>query len=337
MRAILPIPSSPAAPPPAADAGAAPLLVWGTLPDPSPGPGEVVLRVAATAVNRADLLQVRGHYPPPPGASPILGLEVAGVVETVGPGVRAWSPGQPAMALLAGGGYAERVVVDARHLLRLPAGLDAVTAAAVPEVYITAWLNLFRKGGLRAGERVLIHGGSGGVGTAAIQLARRAGAEVWTTAGGPTRCARCLELGAHEALDHRDASIDFAERLQDEGGADLVLDVMGARLLDRNLRCLRPGGRLVVIGLQGGRKAEIDLGRLLSARITLIGSTLRARSADEKAEIVADFAREVLPLLDAGLVRPVVDCVLPLSEAEAAHRLMATGGHFGKIVLAVDP
>lgn len=322
MRAIVHEPGDPPAP-----------LRWEEVPEPVAGPGEVVLAVAATAVNRADLLQVRGLYPPPPGASPILGLEAAGTVVSAGPDVVAWTPGDRAMVLLAGGGYAERVAVDARHLLPIPSSLGPTEAGAVPEVFLTAWLNLFHLAGLQSGERVLIHGGSGGVGTAAIQLARHGGAEVWTTAGGPDRCARCLALGAHRALDHRDSTRDFAAELQAAGGAHVILDVMGAKLLDRNLRALAPGGRLVVIGLQGGRKAELDLGRLLTARLTVLGSTLRGRSADDKARLVAHFRDEVWPLLDRGLVRPVIDTVLPLAQAEEAHRLMAAGAHFGKIVL----
>lgn len=310
-----------------------PPILWADVPDLSPGPGEVRLRVHATSVNRADLLQVAGHYPPPPGASPIVGLEAAGVIDAVGPGVVGWRVGDRAMSILAGGGYAEAVLIDARHLLPVPAAMDLHTAGAVPEVFMTAWLNVLRLGGLRAGERVLIHGGSGGVGTAAIQLARQVGAEVWTTAGGPERCARCVALGADVAVDHRDASVDFAARLQDAGGADVVLDVMGAKLLDRNLRALAVGGRLVVIGLQGGRKAEIDLGRLLAARLTLIGSTLRGRSPDDKAVLTAAFQAQVGPWLAEGRVTPLIDAVLPLPEAEAAHRRMAAGEHFGKIVL----
>ncbi len=308
-------------------------LVWAEVPDPVAGPGEVLLRVHAPSVNRADLLQVRGHYPPPPGASPLLGLEAAGVIAALGPGVEGWRVGDRAMSILGGGGYAEGVVVDARHLLPVPDRMSLHVAGAVPEVFMTAWLNVLRLAGLRTGERVLIHGGSGGVGTAAIQLARSVGAEVWTTAGGPERCARCLALGADVALDHRDAKVDFAARLQDAGGADVVLDVMGAKLLDRNLRALAPGGRLVVIGLQGGRKAELDLGRLLAARLTLIGSTLRGRSADDKADLAAAFQAQVGPWLSEGRVRPVIDAALSLPDAEAAHQRMAAGEHFGKIVL----
>lgn len=302
-------------------------LCWGEVPDPVAGPGEVVLAVRATSVNRADLLQRRGFYPPPPGASPLLGLEAAGVVASVGPDVTGWEAGDEAMALLAGGGYAERVAVDARHLLPIPAAVGLPDAGAVPEVYVTAWLNLWGLGGLQPGERVLIHGGSGGVGTAAIQLARERGAVVTTTAGGPARCARCVEIGAHRALDHR--TDDFAAA----GPFDLILDVIGAKCLDRNLNSLAPDGRLVVIGLQGGTRAELDLGRLLTKRITVVGSTLRARSADDKAALLARFRQEVWPLLDAGAIRPVIADRLPLPEAGEAHRRLAAGDVFGKLLL----
>jgi putative PIG3 family NAD(P)H quinone oxidoreductase len=253
----------------------------------------------------------------------------------VGEGVTSVTPGQPAMVLLAGGGYAERVAVDARHLMPIPRGLDLVSAAAIPEVFLTAWSNLVRLGGLAAGQRVLVHGGSGGVGSAAIQLACAWGAEVFATAGGPERCARCVALGATAAFDHRDAAVDFAAQLQDEGGVDVVLDVMGAKLLDRNLRALAPGGRLVVIGLQGGRKAEIDLGRLLGARLTVVGSTLRSRDAADKADLVRGFVEAVLPMFDEGRLRPIVDRVMPLPDADAAHRCLERAEAFGKIVLTV--
>ena len=338
MRAILHLPGDPPAP-----------LLWSDYPDPEPAAGEVVLQVAAAGVNRADLLQVQGHYPPPKDASPLLGLEVSGRVIAVGENVTGWCVGDTAMALLAGGGYAERVAVDARHLMPVPPGISLVDAAALPEAYLTAWLNLIVLGRLQPGERVLIQGGSGGVGTAALQLCRDLGAEVWTTAGGPDRCARCLELGAEVALDHRDeggsvgrqpggVSIahDFATRLAAEGGADVILDVMGARALDRNLHALAPGGRLVVIGLQGGRKAELDLGLILTRRLTVMGSTLRGRSANDKAALIARFTDEVWPAFGQGRLSPVIDRILPLAEAERAHRALAAGEIFGKLLLWVD-
>lgn len=311
--------------------GGADVLRWSEVEAPACGVGQVALRVRATAVNRADTLQRQGYYPPPPGASPLLGLEAAGVVEEVGEGVTDWRPGDEAMALLAGGGYAERVVVDARHLLSVPPAIGLPDAGAVPEVFLTAYLNLVEEGGLRSGERVLIHGGSGGVGTAAIQIARHLGAEVWTTAGGADRCERCRALGAHVAIDHR--ADDFAARLRDAGGADLVLDIIGAAYLDAHLRVLRPRGRLVVIGLQGGRKGELDLARLLYRRLTLKGSVLRPRSDDEKAGIVARFADRLGPALADGTLRPVIGKRLLLSDAAAAHAALEGGDYFGKILL----
>jgi putative PIG3 family NAD(P)H quinone oxidoreductase len=309
------------------------VMRWAETDAPTVAPGTVSIDVISTSVNRADLLQRMGFYPPPPGASPILGLELAGRVHEVGEGVTGWRPGDEVMALVAGGGYASRAVVDARHLLPVPSAVGLPDAGAVPEVFLTAYLNLFVLGGLERGSRVLIHGGSGGVGTAAIQLARHAGAEVWTTAGGPERTARCEALGAHKALDHR--ATDFAAVAKDAGGVDVVLDVMGAAYLERNLKALRPDGRLVVIGLQGGVKAELDLGRLLRSRLTVIGSTLRARSAESKAELVARFREHIWPLLDRAELAPVIDRRLPLAEAARAHQLMARGEQFGKLLLTV--
>ncbi len=308
-------------------------LRWAEVPDPSPGPGEVVLDVRATSVNRADLLQRAGRYPPPPGASPLLGLEAAGTVREVGPGVTGWRAGDPAMALLAGGGYAERAVAPAALLLPVPAAVGLPAAGAVMEVWTTAHLNLVTLGRLAPGERVLVHGGSGGVGTAALQLARARGAEVWTTAGGPARAARCLALGAHRALDHRDE--DFVAALRAAGGADLILDCLGGGALARNLDALAPDGRLVVIGLQQGAKAELPLGALLARRLTIVGSTLRALPAARKAAAVAGVRAEVWPGLDAGDLRVVVDRVVPLPRAAEAHAALAAGEVFGKVVLEV--
>jgi len=304
-------------------------------PEPTAGSGQVVLAVSAAGVNRADLLQRRGLYPPPPGASSLLGLEVSGTVAAVGAGVRGWGAGDEAMALLTGGGYAERVAVDARHLLPIPGPVALTDAAALPEAFIVAWENLALRAGLRAGERVLIHGGSGGVGSAAIQVARRLGAEVWTTAGSPERAARCVGLGAHHAVVYR--SEDFAPRLAAAGGADVILDVVGAKYLDANLRALATGGRLVIIGLQGGVRGEIDLGRTLSGRLTVAGSVLRGRSDDEKATLIESFRARMWPALDAGELRPVIGLRLPLEAAAEAHRRLAGGEVFGKIVLRVGP
>lgn len=307
------------------------------VPDPVPGSGEVLLRVHATAVNRADTLQRYGLYPPPPGASPILGLEAAGEVEAVGSGVTQWHAGDRTCALLAGGGYAEKVAVPQGQLMPVPDAMDTVTAAAIPEAFITAHDNLVTRAGLQAGETVLIHGGAGGVGTAAIQVAKRTGARVVVTAGSPERLQRCRELGADAGIDHRDE--DFVVRIGEitEGrGADVILDVMGAAYLERNLRALAADGRLVVIGMQGGLRAEVDLNTMLSRRLSVVGTTLRSRPIAQKAEIVQRFATEVLPGFADGSLRPVIDRVLPLDQVVEAHRAVETGGHFGKIVLRVD-
>jgi putative PIG3 family NAD(P)H quinone oxidoreductase len=307
------------------------------VPDPTPGPGEVLVRARATAVNRADTLQRRGFYPPPPGASEIIGMEVAGEVAALGEGVEGWRPGDRVMALIAGGGYAELVVVPAGQLMPIPAGLSWTDAAAIPEVFLTAHDNLFTHGRLAAGETVLIHGGAGGVGTAAIQLAKRAGARVLVTAGSAYKLERCRELGTDAGINHREE--DFPARVREltgGHGADLVLDVMGASYLARNLDALAVEGRLVIIGLQGGATAEIDLNQMLRRRLTVIATTLRGRPLEQKAEIVRRFVEEALPGFDDGALRPVVDRVLPLAEAAAAHRAMEAGENVGKIVLAID-
>ena len=315
------------------------VLRLGDVGTPTCGAGQVLLRVAATAVNRADVLQRMGLYPPPRGASDILGLEASGRIAAIGEGVEGWRVGDTAMALLSGGGYSARVVVDARHLMPVPSGLSLVDAAAVPEVFITAFLNLFEIGGLAAGERAMVHGGSGGVGTAAIQLASRAGAEVWTTAGTAERRTRCEALGAHRALDYRVSEGDAAswpQMLRTAGGADVILDVVGAAALDANLGALAYDGRLVIIGLQGGRTTKIDLGRMLMRRLRIIGSILRAQTDDAKARLVARFVNEIWPAFDTGDLEPVISHRLPLADAADAHRLMLQSGHFGKIVLVVD-
>jgi len=297
-------------------------------------PGGVRIDVAAAGVNRADLLQRRGLYPPPDGASPILGLECAGTVAEVGPGVTTWRPGDRVMALLTGGGYAEQVVVDQRCLMSIPIQLTDAEAGGFPEVFLTAHLKVFRLGGARPGSTVLVHGGSGGVGTAAILLAKAAGVTVIVTAGSDDRCRRCLDVGAHAAINYHTA--DFVSRcleLTDNRGIDVVVDCVGADYLDRHLDVLAPGGRLVVIALMGGAKAEIDLGRVLRKRLTVIGSTLRARSAAFKGELIRSFLVEFGDALDAGTLAPVVHATLPLAEAAEAHRLLAAGEVFGKVVL----
>lgn len=299
--------------------------------EPAPERPEGWLRIAvdASAVNRADLLQRRGFYPPPPGASELLGLEAAGrVVEAAGE----FEVGQRVMALLPGGGYASEVVVDPRHALPVPERVGLPAAGGVMEVFLTAYLNLSPLGGLRAGERVLIHGGSGGVGTAAIQWARELGAEVWVTASAG-KLERCRALGAERALDY--ASQDFAGELKAAGGADVILDCVGAKYLAQNLKALREHGRLVVIGLQGGRKAELDLLTLLQGRKQILGSTLRTLDAERKAAVIADFRREVWPLLEGGQLELMVESSFALADAAAAHEALAAGGVFGKVLLEV--
>src|SRR5919206_4927622 len=316
------------------------VLGWGEVPDPVCRPGGVVIDVAATAVNRADLLQRQGHYPPPPGASEILGLECSGVVSEVGDGVTDWSAGDEVCALLSGGGYAERVAVPAGQVLPKPAGVELATAAALPEVTCTVWSNVFLLAGLTRGERFLVHGGSSGIGTMAIQLAARAGARVFTTAGTAAKLDVCRELGADVGINYREE--DFVERVQEEtggAGVDVVLDNMGAKYLARNVDALAVGGRLVSIGMQGGTKAELDLGKLMSKRASVHATTLRARPATGpggKSEIVAAVRRDVWPDVERGVVRPVVDRRLPMSRAADAHALVEASEHIGKVLLVPD-
>jgi putative PIG3 family NAD(P)H quinone oxidoreductase len=316
------------------------VLGWGEVPDPVCGPGEVVVDVVATAVNRADLLQRQGHYPPPPGASDVLGLECSGVISEVGDGVTGWSVGDEVCALLAGGGYAERVAVPAGQLLPRPAGVELATAAALPEVVCTVWSNVFMLAGLRAGEVFLVHGGSSGIGTMAVQLAARAGARVAVTAGSAEKLASCRELGAEILVDYHEQ--DFVEVVREATGghgADVVLDIMGAKYLARNVDVLATGGRLVGIGTQGGTRAELDLGKLMRKRASVAATTLRARPATGrggKAEIVDAVRRDVWPDVERGVIRPVVDRRLPMSRAAEAHALVASSGHIGKVLLLPD-
>jgi putative PIG3 family NAD(P)H quinone oxidoreductase len=312
------------------------VLMWSDVPDPEPGPGEVVLDIAAAGVNRADLMQRQGHYPPPPDAPPWPGLECSGTVSLVGDGVTGWDLGDRACALLSGGGYAEKVAVPVGQLLPIPRGVDLVTAAALPEATSTVWSNVFMTAGLRPGEVLLVHGGAGGVGTTAIQLGRAVGATVATTAGSAEKLARCGALGATILVNYHDE--DFVTIVRDATGghgADVILDVIGARYLERNLSALAPAGRLVVIGLQGGRRAEMDLSVLMAKRAAVIATTLRARPAAEKATIVAAVREHVWPLVESSDVRPVVDRVLPMTAAPEAHRVMEAGEHIGKVLLRV--
>jgi putative PIG3 family NAD(P)H quinone oxidoreductase len=310
------------------------LLRVGEVDAPALGPGDLRIRVAGAGVNRADLLQRRGMYPPPPGASPILGLECAGEVREVGARVSGWTRGDRAMALLAGGGYAEEVVVDAGSALPVPRALSDTEAAALPEVYLTVFLNVFQLGALPAGGSLLVHGGGSGIGTAAIQLGKLAGARVIVTAGSDEKCARCRALGADVAVNYRTAKFRDAVREATGGaGVDVVLDSIGAPYLTDNLASLAIGGRLVLIGLMGGAQAELNLGALLVRRLSVIGSTLRTRSTAEKAALVAGFRARFGGELEAGSIRPVVDRVLPFSRAGDAHRLLQASEHFGKVVL----
>jgi putative PIG3 family NAD(P)H quinone oxidoreductase len=303
------------------------------VPDPVPAPGEVVVRVAAAGVNRADLLQRQGFYPPPPGAPPYPGLECSGRIAALGQGVSGWQTGDEVCALLAGGGYAEQVAVPAVQLLPRPAEVSLVHAAALPEVACTVYSNVFSAGGLAPGETLLVHGGASGIGTMAIQLARAHGARVACTAS-TAKLDRCRQLGADLAISYSDE--DFVQAIADftDGrGADFILDIIGAAYLPRNVAALATGGRLVVIGMQGGNSGELDLGQLLRKRASVRAATLRARPVDEKAVIVADVLAGVWPLISSGAVTPVIDQVLPLAEAAAAHRRMESGAHVGKILL----
>ncbi|HEV2885672.1 MAG TPA: NAD(P)H-quinone oxidoreductase [Jatrophihabitans sp.] len=314
------------------------VLSLGEVADPVPAAGEVLLDVAATAVNRADLLQRAGNYPPPPGASTILGLECSGRISGLGSGVTGWQVGDEVCALLAGGGYAERVCVPAVQLMRVPAGLDLVSAAALPEVACTVWSMVFDRppaAALLPGESFLVHGGSSGIGTMAIQLAAAQGSRVYTTAGTAAKLAACRELGAELAINYRDS--DFVEVITEHtggAGVDVVLDTIGAKYLPANLDVLATGGRIAVIGLLGGTTGNLNLATLMRKRASLFAAGLRARPAGQKAAIVAGTEAHVWPLVEAGRVRPVVHEVLSLAQAAEAHRIVEASDHIGKLVLA---
>ncbi|WP_372729655.1 NAD(P)H-quinone oxidoreductase [Nocardioides sp.] len=317
-------------------AGGPDVLSVAEVPDLRPGPGEVLVRVAATAVNRADLLQRMGFYPPPPGASEVIGLECSGTVAELGEGVQGWSVGDEVCALLSGGGYAEQVVVPAGQLMRVPHGIDLVTAAALPEVACTVWSNVFMVAALKPGENLLVHGGAGGIGTFAIQLAHAYGARVLTTAGTPDKLGLCAELGADVVINYREEDFGAVVRERTDGhGADVILDNMGAKYLGRNVAALATEGRLVIIGMQGGTKGELDIATLLGKRGAVIATSLRGRPASEKATICAAVAEHVWPLVDDTRIRPVVHGTLPLEAVAEAHRLMEAGEHTGKIVLTL--
>jgi putative PIG3 family NAD(P)H quinone oxidoreductase len=303
------------------------------LPDPEAGPGEVVIDVVASAVNRADILQRQGFYPPPKGASDVLGLECSGRISAVGAGVERWAVGDEVCALLAAGGYAEKVAVPAGQVMPLPPGVDLKAAAAIPEVACTVWSNVFMVAALQPGETLLVHGGAGGIGNVAIQLAKALGATVYTTAGSAEKMELCESLGADRAINYHDE--DFVEVLKEAGGADVILDNMGAKYLSRNVAALATQGRLVVIGMQGGTKAELDLGVLLGKRGAVIATSLRARPTEEKAAICAAVVQHVWPLISEGRVRSFVHEEVPLDDAPRAHELMESGTHSGKILLTV--
>ncbi len=305
-------------------------------PDPVPGPGELLIRVAAAGVNRADLLQREGHYPPPPGVPTWPGLEVSGTVAGRGPGVdpTSWPDGLAVAALLGGGGYAEQVTVPVGQVLPVPTGVDLVAAGGLPEAVATAWTNLVDSGHLVAGETLLVQGGSGGVGSIAVQLAAALGVRVLTTAGGAERAARCRELGADVVIDHRTQDVVAAVLDATEGrGVDVVLDVLGGGGLASNVEVLATGGRLVVIGTQRGSTGTLDLMRLMAKRAYVTGSTLRARTTQQKSQVIADVSAHVWPLIAEGRIAPVVHATLPLDQAAEAHRLMDSGAVFGKVLL----
>ncbi|MGE4325158.1 MAG: NAD(P)H-quinone oxidoreductase [Pseudodonghicola sp.] len=302
-------------------------------PMPQPAPGQVVLKVAYAGVNRPDALQRAGSYAPPPTASDLPGLEASGEVVALGVGVSDWKIGDKVCALLPGGGYAEYVATPAAHCLRVPEGMGMKEAACLPETFFTVWSNVFMRGGLKGGERFLVHGGSSGIGTTAIQLANAFGARVFATAGSAEKCAACTALGAERAINYRDE--DFVEVLRAEGGADLILDMVGGSYIPRNVRALADDGRLVQIAFLTGPKAELNFAQVMARRLTITGSTLRPQSDLAKARIAQELAEVVWPLLDAGKVAPVMDSEFPFEEAAAAHARIESSGHIGKIVLKI--
>jgi putative PIG3 family NAD(P)H quinone oxidoreductase len=316
--------------------GSADVLDWTEVPDPAPGAGEVVVAVRATGLNRADLSQRAGHYPPPPGASPILGLECSGRIVAVGSGVEGWRIGDEVCALLAGGGYAERVAVPAGQLLPIPAGVSVTHAAGLPEAACTVWSTVFQAARIQAGETLLVHGGTSGIGTFAIQLARALGVRVFTTAGTPDKCAQATALGAELAIDYRRDDFVSAIRSYTNGvGVDVILDVVGGEYLGRNLDALALDGRLVVLAMQRGRRAELDLALLMSKRGTVYSAGLRARPLAQKTAIVAAVRSAVWPVVESGAIGVVVQAEVPMAHAAEAHLIMEAGDHVGKILLTL--
>jgi putative PIG3 family NAD(P)H quinone oxidoreductase len=305
-------------------------------PDPVPGPDDVLIRVAGAGINRPDVLQRKGAYPPPAGASDIPGLEVSGTIAAIGANVRQWKVDDVVCALVAGGGYATMCVAPALQCLPVPINLDRVSAAAIPETFFTVWTNVFERGRLRAGETALFHGGTSGIGTTAIQLAAARGATVLATAGSDEKCHACEDLGAKQAINYRTADfVEAVHELTSGKGVDLILDMVGGRYVGRNLEALATDGRLVMIGFMSGESTSpVDFRRILARRLTITGSTLRPRSVAEKGQIAAALRTEVWPLLDRGVVKPVINRVFPLADAAEAHRVMESSEHIGKIVLA---
>jgi putative PIG3 family NAD(P)H quinone oxidoreductase len=319
-----------------AEAGGPEVLEAVERPVPDPGPDEVLIRVAAAGVNRPDVMQRRGLYPPPPGAPSIPGLEVAGMIVDTGPGAAMEMYGEPVCALVPGGGYAEYAVAHADICLPVPRGFSLVEAAALPETFFTVWTNLFQRGGAKAGDVVLVHGGTSGIGTTAIQLGRVFGLTIIVTAGSPEKCARAVEIGAAHAIDYK--AEDFEARVKEitsGRGVDIVLDMIGGDYLARNLACLAEEGRHVSIAVQRGAKAEVPVWQIMAKRLTLTGSTLRARPAAFKAALATELCERVWPHLEAGEIRPVIDSVFPLQRAADAHRRMESSAHVGKIVLEI--
>jgi len=312
------------------------VLVPAERPRPSPGSGEVLIKVGAAGVNRPDVFQRRGRYPPPPGASDIPGLEIAGTIEALGADVRDWRVGDPVCALVAGGGYAEYCTAPAPQCLPVPRGLDVAAAAAIPETFFTVWTNVFERGRLQAGESILVHGGSSGIGTTAIQIARARGARVFATARTAEKCAACERLGAERCINYREADfVDVVNKLTGGRGVDVVLDMVGAEYFPRNLDVLAVEGRLVEIATLHGVKAELNIQTIMHRRLTVTGSTLRARPVAEKGAIARAVREHVWPLVESGAVKPIVFKTFPLRDAASAHRLMESGDHIGKIVLTI--
>lgn len=318
--------------------GGADVLFVNEGPAPSLVDDEVLIKVSAAGVNGPDIMQRKGLYPPPPGASPVLGLEVAGEIVEIGGQVSSWQIGDLVCALVPGGGYAELVKTKATHCLPIPAGLTPIEAASLPETFFTVWSNLFERAHLRAGESLLVHGGSGGIGVTAIQMAKAMGVTVYTTAGSEEKCRACQELGADAAINYRQQ--DFVERIKEltqDRGVDVVLDMVGGDYINRNLKCLAVEGRLVTIAFSAGHKAEISIAPLMVKRLTWTGSTLRPQSDAAKSSIAAALHKQIWPLIENGSIRPVVYKTFPLSEAEQAHRLMESSAHIGKILLVMHP